>query len=240
VETADGLDSMKKIPNLFERDWQNNPSRILPVFNKTADVTWIFTPGLAVPTVKWDGTAVLVRDSILYCRFDAKHGKTPPANFVPCQEADPKTGHHPGWMPAEGPQYQWHMDAFNCARRQQMRSNISDGTYEAIGRSFGGNPYELECNTLVRHGEDFLKTVEDDDGTGHDDFPVLHGHVSPECAHVALAAFFQRFKLCMKPIEGVVFHEVVGERMVKVLSSDLGVPWIEKKRKSPPAQKQRA
>ena len=34
--------------------------------------------------------------------------------------------------------------------------HISDGTYEAIGKHFNGNPYNMENDTLVKHGSSVI------------------------------------------------------------------------------------
>lgn len=87
---------MKKIPALFIREERGNPkdqTGYLPELNRAC--LWVFEPGVRA-TVKWDGTAVLVQDGMPWARFDAKRGKTPPPGFIPAQEPDPITGHHPG------------------------------------------------------------------------------------------------------------------------------------------------
>lgn len=207
---------MRKIPNLFERDWQGNPSRVAPVLNSTADVAWVLAmEGTA--TVKWDGAAVMVRGGVLYVRYDAKGGKTPPPGFEACQAADPKTGHRPGWIPAEGnPAAKWHVDAW-----ANSRGPIDDGTYEAVGPQHQSNPYGFPHNLLIRHGADPLPSV-----------------VTPSPPEAAWG--FLRGQLTMliyqhplmpvpKGIEGIVWHHPDG-RMVKVLASDLGVAWKAKAR----------
>src|SRR5579864_3700139 len=98
---------MKKIPSLFLRDFEGDPSRVTR--NLNPECAWV-TAGEGVATRKWDGAAVMVENGVLWCRYDAKKGKTPPENFRPTQEKpDPETGHWPGWVPAgNDPQYKWH------------------------------------------------------------------------------------------------------------------------------------
>jgi hypothetical protein len=87
---------MKKIPSLFIRDYEkvNEGHDILPThpfkiakgrFLATHEITpgceWVIN-GEGVPTRKWDGTAVMIKDGILYKRYDAKQGKTPTPGFV--------------------------------------------------------------------------------------------------------------------------------------------------------------
>jgi len=211
---------MKKIPNLFERDWKDAPSRVLPVLNSTADVAWVLA-GEGVPTVKWDGAAVMIRDAELYVRYDAKGGKTPPPGFLPCQDADPVTGHRPGWIAAAGnPAAKWHVDAL-----VKSGGELADGTYEALGPQHQSNPYGFPHNLLIRHGKDPLSQFVD---------------ASRLCEGPAAAWFHLRDVLSVVrhqhplmplalPIEGIVWHHPDG-RMVKVLSSDLGVAWKAKAR----------
>ncbi len=197
---------MRKIPNLFERDWNGDKSRVLPELHHGADVGWVLR-GEGVPTVKWDGSAVLVRGGKLFVRFDAKNGKAKPPGFEACQEVDPATGHQPGWIPSEGnPAAKWHIDAF----RNSGGESLPDGTYEAIGPQLQSNPHRLAANKLVRHGADVIA-----------DLP----------REPAAASAFEALRnyLGDHDIEGIVFHHPDG-RMAKVLASDLGLPWKAKVR----------
>ena len=204
---------MKKIPNLFERDWNGDKSRVLPELHKGADVEWVLR-GEGVPTVKWDGSAVLVRAGQLLVRFDAKNGKAKPAGFEPCQEVDPQTGHQPGWIPSEGnPAAKWHVDAF----RNSGGRDLPDGTYEACGPQFQSNPHRLPANLLVRHGANVI-----------DDLPPRPWLDAGDAFEAV------RSHLAGHDIEGIVFHHPDG-RMVKVLASDLGLPWKAKTRSPKPA-----
>ena len=89
---------MIKIPCLFQRDFsdQRRPKLLRAV---TLGCEWV-QAGEGVATRKWDGTACLVRNGLLYARLDFKanrrHGqRVPPADAIPCQEQDPVTGHWP-------------------------------------------------------------------------------------------------------------------------------------------------
>lgn len=218
---------MKKIPNLFERDWNGDKSRVLPILNTTSDVAWVLH-GEGISTVKWDGSACLVRDGKLFVRYDAKRGKTPPPGFEPCQDEDPVTGHRPGWIPADGnPGAKWHLDAFMNSVLSSS-SPTTNGTYEACGPQHQSNPYKFHRNILIRHGVDKLPCEQ-----------ALHeALVSYQCAHHAFVVLTQAFDETRvqhtempapMPIEGIVFHHPDG-RMVKVLASDLGLAWKTKMR----------
>lgn len=207
---------MKKTPSIFERDWNGNRSRLLPVI-ADADVAWVFA-GEGIATVKWDGSAVMLdSDRRLWVRYDAKAGKTPPAGFVPAQERDPKTGHMPGWIPAEGnPAAKWHIDALNNTPL------VQPGTWEACGPSHQGNPHKFTKNVLVRHGNVVLVNFK------------IHLYDGPEQAYSACRQFLEHLVLPTEayglPLvgptraEGIVWHHPDG-RMAKVKGSDLGVPW---------------
>lgn len=219
---------MKKIPNLFKRDWAGNPSRVLPEFNSDADVSWVYDDPLRVrATVKWDGSACMVSESgDLYVRYDHKHAdKLPPPGFISCQERDPITNHRPGWIPAAGnPAAKWATEAFKSSF-DGFNSPLPHGTYEACGPHFQDNPHKFSRDILIPHGLVSFNNLPLLEGSAEKDFHILRE---------ALESFrVQRY--CMPeplPCEGIVFHHVDG-RMVKVLASDLGLPWKAKNRKSP-------
>ena len=184
---------MKKIPSLYLRDWSGDRSRVTAEVNPEA--LWVFSEP-CVATRKFDGTAVLLRDGVLYCRFDAKHGKVPPPNFEPAQDApDTETGHWPGWVPAgDNPQYKWQRVALEFAKEHVLLDG--DGTYEACGPHFQGNPEGYAKDTLVKHGSQTL------------DAPKHFNE---------LAEYFKD-----KNIEGIVWHHQDG-RMAKIKASDFGL-----------------
>jgi hypothetical protein len=137
---------MKKIVSLFQRNYDGDHlvrDEVVP------GAEWVVA-GEGVATRKWDGTACMVRDSILYRRFDAKNGKTPPLGFEPTQEPDPVTGHWPGWIKVgSGPQDKWHRLAF-------ANVMLEDGTYELCGPHFQTNSEGLTSDTFILHGDEFL------------------------------------------------------------------------------------
>lgn len=133
---------VKKVPSIFERDWQGNKNLVMAVVVKGCE--WVLD-GEGIATRKYDGTPALVRGGLLFKRYDAKHGKLPPAGFEPCQDADPATGHWPGWVPVrpDDPADRW----FYAAPLP-----VEDGTYELIGPKIGGNPERFAEHTFKRHG----------------------------------------------------------------------------------------
>jgi hypothetical protein len=133
---------MRKIPSLFARDG----SILTTDYNPAA--LWV-VQGEGVATRKWDGTAVRWQQGALWARYDAKAGKPTPPGFQPCQDPDPITCHHPGWVPAQRPEDKWIRAAAGDLTWQ-------DGTYEACGPRIGGNAEGLTEHRLIRHGADIL------------------------------------------------------------------------------------
>jgi hypothetical protein len=182
---------MKKIPTLFVRDPANPrlvTRQVTPGCEGVID-------GQGTPTRKWDGTACLVRDGILFKRYDAKRGKVPPANFEPAQpEPDPITGHWPGWVPVgDEPDSRYHREAFALVDR------LVDGTYELIGPRVQGNPERQAQHHLVAHG----------------DLEVAAPRTFDEL----------RRWLEHQAIEGVVWWSVGGFPLAKIKRRDFGYPW---------------
>ena len=134
---------MKKTISLFVRDHSNTN---LVLNQVTPGAEWVAN-GEGVATVKLDGTCCLIRDNVLYKRYDAKRGKTPPTAFEPAQEEpDPHTGHWPGWIPVgAGPE--------DAAHREAFHPPYSNGTYELCGPKIQSNPEKLATHALFRHGE---------------------------------------------------------------------------------------
>ena len=189
---------MKKIPTLFERVYENH---------KVVGITENITPGCeeafkkGIATVKWDGSCTAVINNNFYRRFDAKKGKKIPLGAIPCQEeADPITGHFPHWVIVnpDSPADKWYWEAF----RNYIRLHpIEDGTYEAVGVHFQGNPYGMNIDTLIPHGKDELKVRRN---------------------FKAVKEF-----LTENEIEGIVFW-LNGEPVCKIKRSDFGLEWGNK------------
>lgn len=194
---------MRKIPTLFEREFDNH---------KVVNIKPIVTPGLewvlngeGIATVKFDGACCAIFDGVFYKRYDAKGGKKPPAGAIPCQpEPDPITGHWPHWKEVMGDRSEdkWFLAALDSYLDSIAYTNCAiqlNGTYEAIGKHFNGNPYKMDGDTLVKHGTVILK-----------DFP--RDFVS------------MREYLHNSILEGVVFWRD-GEPRCKIKRSDFGFSW---------------
>lgn len=186
---------MKKIPTLFERKFENH--KIVGITDKiTPGCEEAFKHGIA--TIKWDGSCCALIDGKLYKRYDAKKGKKPPEGAIPCCDPDPITGHHPHWVMVDcnNPGDKWFVEAWCTA--DIPYHPIFDGTYEAVGAHFQGNPYNLAGDTLIKHGED----VEEVERTFN-----------------GVMAFLRD-----RNIEGLVFW-LDGEPVCKIKRTDFGLPW---------------
>lgn len=147
---------MKKIPTLFERVFENH--RIVGITDNVVDgMEWVLA-GEGLATLKVDGSCCAIINGEFYKRYDAKKDKKAPPNAIPCCDADPITGHHPHWVKVDrnNPADKWFMKAFSHTFSHSIVP-ISDGTYEAIGVHFQGNPYKLDCDILVKHGQTIIE-----------------------------------------------------------------------------------
>lgn len=187
------------MPTLFVREFENH--QIVNTRNEvTPGCEWVLR-GEGVATEKLDGTCTLFKDGKLWKRYDAKRGKSVPANAVLCQpEADAVTGHLPCWVPVSenDPSDKWHRIAFE---KQLAEGYVfeENQTYELCGPHFQTNPYELELDTFFKHGEKILPDVPRD-------YNGLRQYLSEHM------------------IEGIVFHRENGE-MCKIKRSDFGFDW---------------
>lgn len=189
---------MKKIISLFKRDYEGTR---LVYDDLVEGAEWVIR-GEGVPTLKLDGTSCLIQDGVLYKRYDAKKGKTPPEGFVSAQDPDPVTGHWPGWLAVDPNKSddKWHWEAWN--NLLAAVSGDIDGTYELLGPKVQGNPHKLDKHELVRHGSRGFEQ-------------------EPPRDFEALKAWFAEHRL-----EGIVWHHPDGS-MVKIKRKDFGYKWPE-------------
>lgn len=181
---------MRKTISLFVRNYDGDRlvrDEVVP------GAEWV-AAGEGVATRKLDGTCCMVRDGMLFKRFELKRGKLAPVGFEPAQEADPTTGDVPGWVPVgEGPEDARHREAFAIERLDGVPA---DGTYELIGPKVQGNPEGAGQHRLIRHGV----------------FPL---HDAPR-DFAGLREYLRDGR-----IEGIVWHHPDG-RMVKIKAKDFG------------------
>ena len=150
---------MKKIPTLFKREFEgHNIVNILP--EVTEGMEWVLN-GEGVATVKYDGSCCAIINGVFYRRYDAKRGKSIPDGAIKCQEeADPVTGHLPCWVKVsiDNPDDKWFVSAYkNTSWLDKFITTGINGTYEAIGKHFNGNPYNLDYDTLIPHGTEIIE-----------------------------------------------------------------------------------
>ena len=186
---------MKKIPTLFEGVYENH--RIVDIKpNVTPGCEWVLE-GKGIATLKFDGSCTAIINGELYKRYDAKKGKKAPEGAIPCCEPDAVTGHHPHWVKVDKdkPEDKWFVAAYENVKG--FDDNLPDGTYEAVGEHFQGNPYKMH-DTLLIHGKHIL------------DVPRT----------------FEGIKqyLTDNNIEGIVFW-LDGEPKCKIKRSDFGLKW---------------
>lgn len=143
---------MKKIPTLFKREFENH--HVCQIFQEvTPGFEWVLE-GEGIATVKIDGACCAIINKELYKRYDAKKGKPVPEGAIQCEaEPDPVTGHLPCWMKCDrnNPADKWFWAAFDNFDRE-----LPDGTYEAVGKHFNGNPYNLDKDIMIKHGLDIV------------------------------------------------------------------------------------
>lgn len=186
---------MKKIPTLFVREYENH--RVVKCTEQvTPGCEWVFGKDgeNGTATVKFDGSCCAIINGELYKRYDAKRGKRPPDGAIACCDPDPITGHWPHWVKCDrdNPADKWFFEAFNNTHPR------IDGTYEAIGEHFQGNPHRLNGDILVRHG----------------------------CALVSVERSYEGIRrwLEQNEEEGLVFWKN-GAPQCKIKRSDFGLPW---------------
>ena len=188
---------MKKIPTLFEREFANH--RVVGISDKvTPGLEWVLD-GEGVATVKYDGSCCAIIDGVFYKRYDAKKGKKPPEGAIPCCDPDPVTGHWPHWVQVDykKPEDKWLWHAYTMVVNGLFEP-LEDGTFEAVGPHFQGNPYDLMLDGLWRHGNRIIEVERSFEGI--------------------------REYLRKTPIEGIVFWKD-GEPKCKIKRSDFGFEW---------------
>lgn len=189
---------MKKIPTLFERQFENH--KVVGISpNVIKGMEWVLE-GEGVATIKLDGSCCAIINGELYKRYDAKKGKKAPEGAIPCCEPDVVTGHHPHWVKCdrENPSDKWFWEAYDS----KFSPEHTDGTYEAIGKHFNGNPYKMDCDKIIRHG-----------------VAVIGGELKTTFEGI-------REWLSDNDQEGIVFWKD-GEPMCKIKRTDFGLTWNE-------------
>lgn len=198
---------MKKIPTLFIRKFEDG--KIVGITKKvTPGMEWVLE-GEGKATIKMDGACCAVINGEFYKRFDAKPGRKIPEGAIPCCDPDPITGHHPHWVKIseKNPADKWFIKAYEntsmvyrtiCVNDSYPEMKLKDGTYEAIGKHFNGNPYGLKDDKLLKHGDAKTYPIRSFDG---------------------IKAFLE-----CHDVEGIVFWKD-GEPKCKIKRTDFGFRW---------------
>lgn len=191
---------MKKIPTLFEREYKDHKVvGIKPIV--TIGCEWVLE-GKGIATIKYDGSCCAIINGEFYKRYDAKKGKQPPTGAIPCQQKpDPITGHWPHWVKVskENPADKWYIAALSFSLDLYLIDETCNATYEAVGKHFQGNPYNMGFDMLIKHGQDIIKNCPRS-------FEGLNNF------------------LLNNKIEGIVFWKD-GEPKCKIKRSDFGYTW---------------
>lgn len=190
---------MKKIPTLFVREFNTNGNKV-SILNEFTNDKCKEALLYGAPTIKFDGSCCTVINGKFYKRYDAKRGKPIPIGAIKCQEkADEVTGHLPCWVRVkeDNPSDKWFIRALD--NTLEILGEVEDGTYEAVGKHFNANPYNLFYDTLIKHGESKILDLERT-FDGVKDYLEKH------------------------EIEGIVFW-LDNEPICKIKRSDFGFKW---------------
>jgi hypothetical protein len=187
---------LKKIPTIFERDWDGDRSRVIDVPNPAA--AWVFA-GEGVATVKLDGVACMFDGERWWKRRELKPNPrdgsraVAPPEFQIADE-DETTGKVVGWVPiSDGPEDKYMREAIVT----QPACGWEAGTYEFLGPKSQGNVENATRHTMVEHG---LLKLQSAPRT----FDALREYLKPQ------------------DIEGIVWHHPDG-RMAKIKKRDFGL-----------------
>lgn len=189
---------MKKIQSLFKRDYEGTRQ----VYDEVVEGSeWVLN-GEGVATVKWDGTACMIEDNVLYKRYDVKKGRSVPDGAIACEEkANQHTGHWPHWVKVgDGPEDKYHRDGFENSYGGSVA--LPDGTYELIGPKVNGNKHQGDVRVLKSHGSVTITRM----STNFDEIKIFLSNNHDY------------------PFEGIVWHHPDG-RMVKIKKKDFGLKW---------------
>lgn len=185
---------MEKIKTFFKRDFEKR----CKAYNEIEEGCEWVANGEGVATVKIDGTCCAIINGVLYKRYDAKDGKTPPENFI---LVDKTERHCIGWIPVDfnNNDNKYIINAYQTTLN--ICGVLHDGTYEAIGNKIQNNPYNLSDNLLIRHGESII--------------------VDCPRTYEGLKEYLQNHY-----IEGIVFHrQNESNDMCKIKRTDFGFEW---------------
>jgi len=191
---------MKKIPTLFKRDIKTHL-----VYDEIVEGTEWVGQGKGYSTIKFDGTACMIKNGVLYKRLTVKNGDKPPFNAILCQ--DTYIGQLPCWvLVTDSKEDQWHREAFDKLEVSSYNKKHHKDlmfTYELVGPKINGNKLKLRSHDLFPHGHNVLLHVPRD-------FKGLQEWLSLNMW-----------------LEGIVFYNDKDNKrkMVKIKRRDFGLKW---------------
>lgn len=198
---------MIKIPTLFKRDMKTHL-----VYNEFVEGTEWVGQGKGYSTIKFDGTACMIKNGVLYKRLTVKKGSNPPVNAILCQpKPDAHTGQLPCWiLVTDSKEDQWHREAFDKLEVSSYNKRHHKDlmlTYELVGSKINGNKLKLHSHNFTHelwpHGHNVLPDVPRD-------FKGLQEWLSKNMW-----------------LEGIVFYNDKDNKrkMVKIKRRDFGLKW---------------
>jgi hypothetical protein len=210
---------MNKIPTIFLRDWENDPSRVTRQWNPEAE--WLLdNPHSAIATVKRDGTNVRVTVTHYGNETDITLEKRRNPSKKEKRQAEG------AGLPVPEPTYavadpddsqDKHIFA---AFYETDFSDWPDGVWEceALGPKIQGG---VESDTPCLYPFSFDPNLAFDPIANLDPFEL-----TPSKIYNAIEAYFTGMggPLQGRPIEGIVWHGPDG-RMAKIKRRDFGLPW---------------
>lgn len=183
---------MKKMRTLFE---QNESFKVI---DKLRDENKFILEDNYSVYRKRDGTSILIKNNIMYKRYDANElkGKKIPENSIPCQEHPAPSGSFPVWVRCkrEDPSDKFHFEAFD------KKYSWDNGTYELCGPKINGNKEDLSSHILIFHKSEKL-----------------------EIGDLSFRGIEEYFKRNL--IEGLVIENNENGLMTKIRRKDYGLKW---------------
>lgn len=178
----------------------------------TPGFEWVLD-GEGIATIKYDGSCCAIIDGKFYIRYDAKAGRKPPEGAIPCCDPDSITGHWPHWVEVDilnpPKDYKWFAIAY---RNTFGLGNLAQptATYEAIGPHFNSNPYHMDQDRLIMHGQTILD---------EEIFPDILGNGDGKRTFEGIRTYLENSE-----VEGIVFWKD-GEPQCKIKRRDFGFEW---------------
>ena len=136
---------VRKIPTVFERDWNGDRSRVVDKVH--AGCEWVLA-GEGVATQKYDGMCCYFDGTTWFKRREIKAGQPTPPDFT-VADHDEETGKTVGWVPiGRGPDDRYLREAADWADKKP-----AVGTYEFLGPKSQGNVERRDIHFFLAHAE---------------------------------------------------------------------------------------